>query len=110
MDNASRGAPPRVPPVVIDGIRYSQVLSPRRVGIDAYGGGWMVAHDDRTGEQLWTLRVYEIVFNLDDEIDVQETYFERMDRVHGRRELLVRNERGDRFLVDVDTRTASAVP
>ena len=34
MEQSSRAAPPKVPPVVIDGVRYSQVLNARRLGID----------------------------------------------------------------------------
>lgn len=103
MDQASRGAPPKVPPVVIDGVRYSQVLNARRIGIDA-GSGWMMASDEKSGERLWTLRVYEVVIHPDDETDVQETYFTSMSRIAGRRALLIRNESHQAFEVDVDTR------
>ena len=42
--------------------------------------------------------------------DVQEVYFSRMVRVSGCGELEIENENGQRFLVDVKSRSARALP
>ncbi len=103
MNHASRGAPPKVLPIVIDGVRYSQVLNARRIGVDA-GGGWMMASDDKTGERLWTLCVYEVTIDPADETGVQEVFFKSMTRIARRHALLIVNEDDAAFEVDLDTR------
>ena len=107
MDHSSRAAPPQVPPVIIDGVRYSQVLNARKLGLDG-SCGWLLASDGKTGDRLWTARIYEVHVDPADETDVQEVYFQSMTRVAGRRALAIRNEAGKAFVIDLDTRQVSA--
>ena len=109
MDPVSRPPPPAVADIVVNGLRYSQVISPRKLGLAA-GGGWLVAHDAKTGEQRWTLRIYEVAINPADETDVQEVYFRSMRRVSRKNALTIINERGRSFVVDLDSRQVSAQP
>ena len=103
MDHSSRAAPPQVPPVVVDGVRYSQVLNARKLGLDGRCG-WLLASDDKTGERLWTARIYDVHIDPADEADVQEIYFQSMTRVPGRHALAIRNETGKAFVLDLETR------
>ena len=106
MEHHSRAAPPQVPPVVIDGVRYSQILNGRKLGLDA-NAGWLMASDARSGERLWTARIYEVPVDPADETDVQEVFFQSMARVPGRKALAIRNEAGRAFVIDVETRQVS---
>ena len=103
MDQRSRAAPPQVPPVVIDGVRYSQVLSGRKLGLDG-NAGWLMASDAKSGDRLWTARIYEVIIDPADEADVQEVYFRSMARVPGKKALTIRDERGRGYEIDVETR------
>lgn len=103
MDQRSRAAPPQVPPVIIDGVRYSQVLSGRKLGLDG-NAGWLMASDAKSGERLWTARIYEVTIDPADEADVQEVYFKTMARVPGKKSLAIRDERGRGYEIDVVTR------
>ncbi len=103
MDQRSRAAPAQVPPVIIDGVRYSQVLSGRKLGLDG-NAGWLMASDAKSGERLWTARIYEVTIDPADEADVQEVYFKTMARVPGKKLLAIRDERGRGYEIDLATR------
>ena len=109
MDRSSRPAPPKVAPVVIDGVRYSQVLNARKHGLPG-GSGWLMASKPDSDEALWTLKVYETRIDPADETDVQEVYFSSMERVKGRRGLKIRNEVDKSFIVDLATRRVTSIP
>ena len=106
MDRMSRPAPPNIKPIVIDGIRYEQVLSPRKLGLTE-PGGWLMATDAKTGERKWTQQIYKTTINPADETDVQEIYFASMARIKGQRALTIRNEAGKTYTIDLDTRQVS---
>ena len=97
--SASRAAPPRVPPVFIDGVRYAQVFG--NVDDDGQVGGILAAYDGGNRE-LWRLRVYENARNPDLEGDVQDVFFRSMRAEHGK--LFIENENGLRFEVDPKSR------
>ena len=109
MDRSSRPAPPKVAPITMDGVRYSQVLNARKHGLPG-GAGWLMASKPDSGEVLWTLQVYKVHIDPADETDVQEVYFSSMERVKGRRALKIRNEAGQSFIVDVATREVTPLP
>jgi hypothetical protein len=103
MDQQSRSAPPHVAPIVIDGVRYSQLIDSGRLGLSNHGG-WLLASDAKSGAHLWTAQVYEVHIDPADETDVQEVYFETMTRVAGKKALAIRNESGKAFVIDLETR------
>lgn len=109
MIHASRAAPPRLPPVEIDGVRYEQVLSGRKFGLPR-NAGYLAAVEVATGGRLWILSVYDVPIDPQIEGDVQEVYFSRMERVPGEAALLIENERGERFIVDVTRRAVRPAP
>ena len=100
---ASRAPPQRVPPVVIDGVRYAPVIGD--IDRDGQIGGILGAFD-ASNRELWRLRVYENVRMPDVEGDVQDVYFRSM-RADGRK-LLIENEVGERFEVDTVSRRVVA--
>jgi outer membrane protein assembly factor BamB len=102
----SRIPAPAVDPIRSNGIRYEQVRNGLLAGFDQMGG-YLAAYDDRTGEQLWTLKVYDNKRDPAMEGDVQDVFFKSMTLTSDGR-LLIENERGARFVVD--PRTPSVEP
>jgi hypothetical protein len=104
--HADRNPPPHIAPLVRGGIRYE-----RRIGGDAdpQVGGLLTAYDDATGRTLWTLAVYDNPRDPTLEGDAQDVFFREM-RFEPDGSLLVVNERGERFRVDVRARTSTPMP
>ena len=101
---ASRLPPPKVEPVTINGVRYSQVAG--KESVDGQVGGLLGAYNPK-GELLWTLKIYENRRDSRLEGDVQDVFFRSMS-VDPDGRLRIVNERGDTYLVDVTTRGVSA--
>lgn len=71
-------------------------------------GGLLAAYD-ADGHVLWSMKVFDNRRRDDLEGDVQDVFFRSMDvQPDGR--LLIVNEVGQRFLVDVKTRTSVPLP
>lgn len=103
--SADRLPPPDVPPVVHDGVRYTQAEDGHDVG-HAQVGGVLVASAADTGQRLWTLAVYGNPVDPQQEADAQWLFFESMAfDADGR--LRIVNEAGVAFLVDVKRRTVT---
>ena len=100
-----RTAPPDVPPVVIDGVRYEAPTDGRDRDLDQ-DGGYIFARDDATGAQLWSLKVYD---TGPDPAGMQvDVYITSMKKKWLRPQLAVKNERGDSYTVHLDTRTVTS--
>jgi hypothetical protein len=102
---AKRRAPPKVPGVTLDGIRYEQTVLARNEADGGQRTGYLAAYRGASDERLWRLRVYELHIDPRLEGDVQDVYFKSMTAAKDGHELLIENERGDRFEVDVHTQT-----
>ena len=101
-------APTPVAAVERQGVRFAQTL---RASQAEFGqvGGILTATDARKGKLLWSLKVYDNVRRPGLEGDVQDVFFTQMAfDAQGR--LVIENERGQRFAVDVQTRQVSALP
>jgi hypothetical protein len=103
----SRIPPPVVEPIHHAGVRYEQVRNGLVAGFDQMGG-YLAAFSEETGEQLWTVKVYDNRRDPQMEGDVQDVFFRSMSLTPEGR-LLVENERGARFLVDLTTQTVEPV-
>lgn len=108
LPEASRAAPPMVPPVTHAGIRYEQLDDERLPGIDP-DANYVVARDAGSNAVLWTLQVYrtEVVPGL--ETDVQAVYFKSMRLSDDAAQLLIEDEIGRHFVVDLAARTVRQV-
>jgi hypothetical protein len=109
LPDASRIPPPDVPPVEYKGIRYAQEMQGLDHGFDQ-ATGYLVAYDVKTNEQLWAVKVYEVETVPGLEPDVQWIYFKSMSLVPGRDELLIENEVGGRYIVDLEKHTSVPAP
>jgi hypothetical protein len=106
--SGSRIPAPTVAPVVIDGVRYEQLRNGLVAGFDQMGG-LLTAHDVASGALLWTLKVYDNRRVPGKEGDVQDVFFKSM-AAQADGTLLIENERGARFIVDVRSRSARPAP
>jgi|GEM_PF-2719557 len=101
--NAKRLPPPKVEPVVFNGVRYA---APNDNGRRAY----IQASDAKTNRLLWEVTIFRNAINPSLEEDVQHVYIERMRVENGK--LIVVDEHAGRYTVDLQTRavTKSAKP
>jgi hypothetical protein len=104
VPQASRPAPPRVPPVEHKGVRYQQDMESARYGGGGLGG-YLVAIDAKTGARLWMLKVYDVVDHSAAGVSSPGRYFRSMTLVARRDELAIEDEIGGRYAVDLMNRT-----
>ncbi len=93
--HAKRKAPPKVEPVVYDGVRYT---APNDDGRHAYVQAWQTS----TNRMLWEVTVLRNRINPLAEEDVQHVYISQMRIRDGK--LIVMIEDGRAFSVDLKTR------
>ncbi len=106
--SGSRIPAPIVEPIVSDGVRYEQVKNGLLAGFDQMGG-YLSAFDENSGEQLWTLKVYDNKRDPEREGDVQDVFFKSM-ALQEDGTLLIENERGARFIVDPAQQSVTPAP
>jgi outer membrane protein assembly factor BamB len=94
--HAKRLAPTPVPPVTIGSIKYA---APE----DAMG--YVVATNTSNGKELWRVRIYSVQINPILEKDVQDVFITSLVVSGGT--LLIENERGDKYTLNVSTRKVS---
>lgn len=90
---AKRSAPVAVAPVVIKGVEYS---APHEAM------AFVVAKGISSGKELWRVRIYEVRVNAELERDVQDVFITSLTEKDG--SLLITNERGEKFTLDLQTR------
>ena len=90
---AKRAVPEAVTPVTIRGITYSA---------PSEAMGFVVASNSSSGKELWRRRIYAIRIDPALERDVQDVFITSL--MAGDDTLLVANERGERFVLDLQTR------
>ncbi len=105
--SGKRVGPPAVPPVTIGGIRFEALHWTRERGLPQ-NGGYVAALEAATGKELWTARIYEIVYDPALESDVQDVFIRSMSRTLFGGRLKITDERGRRWLLDPATRKVEA--
>jgi hypothetical protein len=90
---AKRAAPEAVASVTIHGITYSA---------PSEAMGFVIASNSFSGKELWRRRIYAIHIDPALERDVQDVFITSL-MARGDT-LLVANERGERFVLDLQTR------
>ena len=97
-----RAGPEPVDPVVIGAVRFEAPADGKAKGL-GQNGGFVVAHDAATGAELWTAKVYAIAYKADMEGDKQDIFIIEMKPSPDGRALLVTDDRGRRWKVDLAT-------
>ena len=95
-----------VSPVALKGVRYEVVRGGRGRGL-GQNGGLVAAVDEASGDELWVLKVYDIVYDGDMEDDKQDVAITDLSVSRWHHRLSVKNERGERFDIDLASRQVS---
>ena len=101
-----RGPPPPTPSVTARGVRYLAIALGRRRGLDQ-NGGYIAAVDIAGGRELWLLKVYVTPHDPDMEEDKQDLFIAGLKLVDHGHTLMVTDERGGRYRVDLRTRAVT---
>jgi hypothetical protein len=101
-----RAGPEPVDPVVIGAVRFEAPTDGKAKGL-GQNGGFVVAHDAATGAELWTAKVYAIAYKADMEGDKQDIFIIEMKPSPDGRALLVTDDHGRRWKVDLATHSAA---
>lgn len=104
-----RVGPAPVAPIVIDGLRIEAVNAGRKRGL-GQNGGFIEAFDLESGRSVWLLQVYKIDYAKNMEEDVQDRFIERLEPTAEGANLLVTDENGNRYKVDLAARTVHVWP
>ena len=104
---AKRVAPAKVLPVTVGGLRFEAIHwgKARDLG---QNGGYIAAIDPATDKELWTLKVYDIVYDPKLEGDVQDVFITSISKTLFGQKLNIRNEKGRSYIVDPATRAVRA--
>ena len=97
---AKRAAPKPVAPVVHDGVKY---VAPNVNGRE----GKVEARSEKTGEKLWDAVIYTVTIDPNLEQDVQWVFITGLAVRDGN--LLVTNEKGEQYVLDLKTRRVEKV-
>lgn len=103
----SRPPPPRIQPIVHDGIRYEEDMESGRHG-GTGRGGYLVARNAATGERLWSIAVYHVPAAAPDAPGAASRYFRTMSLVAGGSAIAIEDEAGGRYVVDLASRNVTA--
>jgi hypothetical protein len=101
-----RSGPEPVDPVSNAGIRYEVVHWGKGRGLEQ-NGGYVAAIDEASGNELWLLRVYEVNYDSDMEDDKLDVFITRLSLSPAEQRLVVENEHGERYNVDLRNRQVS---
>ncbi len=93
----SRGPPPRIAPLVADGLRYEAPWTAR---------GTVVAFDEKSGQEQWRLLVVHRFIDEQEETDVQQVFIKSMALTPSGQALHLVDEGGLEYLVDLQQRSA----
>ncbi len=97
----SRIAPPKIPAVEFEGLRYSQIINAARDGLDQRTG-YLAVTDIASGRRVANVKAYPVDFDPDEEADVQDVFFARLELDAAGRRLLVESEHRQRAAISID--------
>jgi len=100
---------PVVAPVEADGIRYEVLRGARARGF-RQNGGIIAAIDVASGQELWTLLVYETAYDASEEVDVQDRYITGMRLSDEPKRLLVHAEGNRAYKIRLDRGRGVVLP
>jgi len=101
-EQAKRRAPKPVEPVEINNIRYEVIRAAKSRGFEQ-NGGVIAAVDIAKDEELWTLVVYQTVYDQNEEQDVQDVYITKLIPSQDKKTLRVENEAHKSYLVNLSS-------
>ena len=100
---------PAVDPVEAGGIRYQVLRAARSRGF-TQNGGIIAAIDIASGNELWTLTVYQTSHDAMEEADVQDRYITEMSLSGDQKQLLIKAENKRSYAVNLGDRSVTVLP
>lgn len=88
------------------GVRYEALPWGKARGL-GQNGGYIAAYDAASGRELWLLKVYDVTYDGEREDDKQDVFIESL-RLQGKGTLVVTDERGGVYRVDLARRSVAA--
>lgn len=103
-----RREPAAVPAIEANGLRYEAVLFGTPFGYDQ-DGGIVAARDNSTGRLEWTQRIYAVADDHSIEADKQDVFISALELSPNGQQLLITNERGARFTIQLSDRSVKKI-
>ena len=103
-----RREPAAVPAIEANGLRYEAVLFGTPFGYDQ-DGGIVAARDSNTGRLEWTQRIYAVADDHSIEADKQDVFISALELSPNGQQLLITNERGARFTIQLSDRSVKKI-
>jgi hypothetical protein len=97
--SSSRGRAPVVPPVEHEGVRYEPLQAASSEGLAP--GVYIKATDVKSGQRLWTTRLWETSFDANREADVQNVFVRSLKLDASAGLVRVEDEKGRAALVEL---------
>jgi hypothetical protein len=108
MQQKKRSGVPAVSRLSHDGIRYESLHWGKTRGL-GQNGGHVIAVDEKSGEEKWLLKVYDVPYVEGLEPDKQDVFITRLSLSRDGSRLFVDNERGRRYAVNLADRSVEDV-
>lgn len=105
--SAKRLGPKDVAPVTLGNLRFEVIHWGRDRGYPQ-NGGYIAAFDTSTGDELWSLKIYDIQYDPELETDVQDIFIRSMAKSWFGNKLKIVDERGRKYVVDPMARSVTA--
>ena len=106
--SSSRVGRPALPAIPFEGKRYEQIMNGEREGLDQRTG-LMAVRDLATGARTAVVKVYDYPRDPRMEADAGDVFFTRFQLDAAKREIVIENERGQRFRYRIDDGSVQAV-
>jgi hypothetical protein len=90
------------------GVRYEALAWGRARGL-AQNGGYVLAIDEQTGIERWIVKIYDARIDDGKEQDKSDVFITSLAFDAHKRYLLIVNERGDAFRLDLRTRAVEVL-
>ena len=105
----SRIGPRKIDSIEFEGRRYAQIFNGENEGL-AQRTGYLCVTEISTGRRVATIKAYDVSFDPQEEADVQDVFFTRMQLDVGNRRLLIESERRQRVHIAIDGHAVTPAP
>ena len=105
---AKRPAPLAIEPIIYKGIKYT-VLHWAIDNGSNQNGGYILATLNKSGKKVWGKQLYKTNYSSDLENDVQDVFITSMSLSHEHKSLLVSNEKGYVYKIDLTNQKVTTV-
>lgn len=110
--HASREAPHEIRPIRFEGVVITVPHFGFEVGTnpkETQNGGFVQAHDSKTGKLLWSVKLYQTRYDPKLEQDVQDVFISEVKLDRTFRVLLIRDEKDRVFTVFLDSHAVTQI-